>query len=221
MLLRWQADPEIETEHPADRLVKILPQRLRARDAPHDFIHQKAKRARVVALVLSRRPKWPLMLQRSDHRIVIKDRHPLIQRAKARRVRQQMREGHLRLPCPDKLRPHLRHRRAQPQSRLMQRHQTANRRRPLRRRPHRHQRLLRPWPRARPIAKPVRQREHLAPAMPNTHGGTEIAARAEIFLKPRRRGIELVEGRRRAHAEVAAERCNSALTPSRSGSRRA
>src|SRR4030095_518607 len=107
ILLFWQADPEIEFERPGKIFLPIFRQRFSSY-APDEFVEQKPKRARVIAMRGSRRPQRRLRFQRPDHSPVIEHVNAVIQSAKTRLMRKQLPKRDLIFACLGKLGPELR-----------------------------------------------------------------------------------------------------------------
>ena len=161
---RRQADPHLQPERLGKFRAPILAQCPPMGDAPQRFIHEKAERARMVAVPFAQRPRRRGSGQRGGHGLVIHHRRGRGEGREAGLMREQLRDGHAFLARLREFRPHLCHRRRQLDFVLLAGVQQARRRESLRGRPEKHHRLLAPGVLVLPVLEAARQRNNLRPS---------------------------------------------------------
>ncbi len=108
VLLRGQADPDVERERFREDFPPIFAQRL-AGNAADEFVEEEAEGAGVIPVCGARWPERLLAGERVDHGAIIENVHAVIETSKARLVREQLRQSDRLFLGLSELGPELRH----------------------------------------------------------------------------------------------------------------
>ena len=162
LLLRGQADPEVEAKWLGDLVAEVRADRA-AGDAADDLAHQPAEGGGVVAVTGAGDPVGVLVLQRLDHRLPrqrLLRREHAVDPGEAGLVREQMADGDVLLAVLAELGPVAHHRRVDVEPTLLGEPVGADRRRSLGRREDQDDRVVVPWPPGRLVGDPAPQVHH-------------------------------------------------------------